>query len=48
MSTASATPALRTPLWMTATCGENYEVWQNCVAEAGGGSRMVARLTSAC
>ena len=41
MSTASAAPVpstSSTPLWVTATCGENYEVWQNCVAEAGGGS----------
>lgn len=39
--TASAAPlrsTSSTPLWVTATCGENYEVWQNCVAEAGGGS----------
>jgi hypothetical protein len=41
MPAASATPVpstSSTPLWVTATCGENYEVWQNCVAEAGGGS----------
>lgn len=41
MPTASAAPVLSTsstPLWVTATCGDNYEVWQNCVAEAGGGS----------
>lgn len=41
MPTASAAPVPSTsdtPLWVTATCGENYEVWQNCVAEAGGGS----------
>lgn len=40
-STASAAPVLgtsATPLGITATCGENYEVWQNCVAEAYGGS----------
>lgn len=41
LPTASAAPVpgtSYTPLWVTATCGENYEVWQNCIAEAGGGS----------
>lgn len=41
MPTASAATvpgASSTPLSVTATCGDNFEVWQNCVAEASGGS----------
>jgi hypothetical protein len=44
MPAASATPAptpARTsydPLWLTVTCGPNYETPQTCVTEAYGGS----------
>jgi hypothetical protein len=41
MPTASATPAQGTsswPLGLYVTCGPNYEVTQDCVAEAYGGS----------
>ena len=37
-SAATVRSTSSTPLWVTATCGDNYEVWQICVAEAGGGS----------
>jgi transcription elongation factor len=42
MPAASATPAVSstspTPLWVSVTCGPNYESPQTCVAQASGGS----------